>query len=123
MLQVELGVGDNPRIDPRATRYVGLDASPEALRRCRAPATLPAEFLQCALGFQPIPLPDSCADLVLGDQFLEHIPRIGYRQVPGALVAFNPLIEVLNETCRITKPGASVRFHVPRWNSEEQHQD
>ena len=123
MLQVELGVGDNPRIDPRATHYVGLDASEAALRRCQLPLQIEARLLRCTLGFEPIPLPDRCADLVLGDQFLEHVPRIGYRLQGGALVAFNPLIEVLNETCRIARPGALVQFHVPRWNSEEQHQD
>jgi hypothetical protein len=63
-------------------------------------------------------------DFTFGDQFLEHIPRDGYKISPiSTLVRFNPVIETLNEVCRVTKNNGLVQFNVPKWNVEEMWQD
>ncbi len=119
MKMLELGCGDNARPIPGITEYVGID--------CSKAASAATHVVK--LGWEPIPFPDAYFDHVLGDQFLEHIPRQGYRlvQTPGGggpeIVEFHPHLELMNEVWRVAKPGAEVRFHVPVWNSEEQWQD
>lgn len=110
---LELGVGDNPRPAPDY-EYIGLDCSQNS-----------SADVICKAGFEPLPFPDNEFDRILGDQFLEHVPRIGYRLHHGGtfLVEFNPVIELLNEVCRVSKHTADVQFNVPKWNSKEFAQD
>lgn len=142
---LELGCGDNPRVSKDCTYYVGIDASHHALEiagqklQHYAAAFDPEAFGYALiiqdLGFTPIGGPDDMFDFVLGDQFLEHVPRIAQRiplikrrQEEGDvydrnLESFSPVIELLNEICRITRPNGLVQFNVPKWNSQEMWQD
>jgi hypothetical protein len=127
---LELGCGDNPRVAKDCTHYVGMDASQHALEiagqklQNYAAAFDPEAFSfsleKRELGFQPLNYPESTFDFVLGDQFLEHVPRVAYSSIIGP---FNPVIRLLNDVCRLARPNALVQFNVPKWNSQEMWQD
>lgn len=123
MKQLELGPGTNPRVSKDVTEYIGLEASQEACNACISLNIPNTKFYKCNLGFEPIPLSDDWADFILGDQFLEHVPRLGYKFHNGQIITFNPLIDLLNEIWRISKNNAIIQFNVPKWNSQEQWQD
>lgn len=117
---LELGCGDNAR-KRDGYEYHGLDCVQTSVTT-----------VICRAGFEPLPFPDSHFDFILGDQFLEHIPRFAqryraiqfpYDQNPNTLESFNPVIELLNEVCRTAKPNAEIQFNVPKWNSVEMQQD
>lgn len=129
MRMLELGCGDNPRVAKDCTYYVGIDASQHALEiagqklQHYAAAFDPEAFsysLECKeLGISPLNFPDSMFDFVLGDQFLEHVPRVLHTSY-GTIY---PVIRLLNEVCRFTRPNGLVQFNVPKWNSQEMWQD
>jgi SAM-dependent methyltransferase len=116
---LELGVGDNAR-KQEGYEYYAVDCVETAFTTA-----------VCKVGFEPLPYEDNYFDFILGDQFLEHIPRIGSRikrndgnaVLPLELEEFNPLINCLNECWRVAKPGASIQFNVPKWDSVEMQQD
>ena len=117
---LELGVGDNAR-KRDGYEYFSIDC-------VKTSATTHV----CKAGFEPLPFLDNYFDFILGDQFLEHVPRFAqrwraihfpYDKNPNTLETFNPLIELLNEVCRVAKPNAEVQFNVPKWNSVEMQQD
>lgn len=129
MRMLELGCGDNPRVTKDCIHYVGVDASHHALEIARTKLeNHAAAFDEGAFSFSlehkeagisPLNFPESTFDFVLGDQFLEHVPRV----VHTAYGTINPVIRLLNEVCRFTKPGGLVQFNVPKWNSQEMWQD
>jgi predicted SAM-dependent methyltransferase len=100
---LELGVGDNARKQD-GYEYHAVDCVPTS-----------ETTAICRVGFEPLPYEDNYFDFVLGDQFLEHIPRQG----PDG----NPVIQCINECYRVAKPGAKLQFNVPKWNSQEMWQD
>jgi SAM-dependent methyltransferase len=139
---LEIGCGDNPRIDLKYDEYHCIDSSPHALsitemklkamgRKVYSPPNHPAldqydAFISRArIGWDTIPYTENnYFDFILADQFLEHLPRCATRIDPWKKVyEINPLINCLNECWRVAKPGARLQFNVPKWNSVEQHQD
>lgn len=139
--QLELGVGDNPRIDTKYEQYYAIDTSEKALNATaakleamgrivwryghRCPDGIANAFLnRVRLGYEVIPCDDSMFDFVLGDQFLEHIPRNDFEKDPWDKIhRINPVINCLNDVWRVCKPEAKVQFNVPKWNSVEMWQD
>jgi len=142
---LELGCGDNPRYQSGYDEYYAIELSEKAAGDAREKlrrngfqvGTGPQDWIphlnsfnathfivQGKAGYHDFPFDDNHFDFILGDQFLEHIPRQGFIQhVGGAVVEINPVINCLNECWRVAKPGAKVQFNVPKWNSKEMWQD
>ena len=139
---LEVGVGDNPRIDIKYDEYWCTDTSSEALSITKqklesmgrkifgpndpGPLDRYNTFIfKSRLGWEAIPhAKDNYFDFILGDQFLEHLPRYAvYKDPWDRIHEINPLINCLNECWRVAAPGARLQFNVPKWNSVEQWQD
>lgn len=138
---LEIGVGDNPRIDLKYEEYYAVDSSGEALditqrkleemgrKVHRAGRSYPGgdynTYLQVIkMGYEGIPCDDSMFDFILADQFLEHLPRHDVLVDSWDKVHnINPVIQCLNDLWRVAKHGAKLQFNVPKWDSAEMWQD
>jgi SAM-dependent methyltransferase len=70
------------------------------------------------LVIQPIPFEDQSFDTVTAFDFLEHVPRVVY--APQRRFAF---VELMNEICRVLKPGGAFVAHTPAFPSPAAFKD
>lgn len=124
-ISVDLGSGPVPKNPFDATLVEGLDITP-------FPHS--GNVFVCDLAKDRFPHEDSSVDFVVGTDFLEHIPRTGYRyrqdydggNHPAGqpyLEMYNPFLHVMSETWRILKPGGITQFKTPAFPKQEAFQD
>jgi SAM-dependent methyltransferase len=106
---VDLGCG------PRKRGTVGIDRVPG-----------PGVDYVCLLGFDAIPLPDGCAELVTAYDLLEHIPAVApWRDAEGRWHVDYPRIQLVGEVFRILRPGgsfiSSTPTLAPAWAQDPTH--
>lgn len=85
---VDLGCGAGllaPHLEGKGYKHIGVDLSIEALRQAADHGVLAAQADVMA-----VPLPDSCAEVVVAGEILEHVPHL-----PRAVA----------EACRLLRPG------------------
>ncbi len=121
-ISVDLGSGPVPKNPFGADEVWGVDITPFP----------ESNVLECDLAHNRFPFEDNSVDAVVGTDFIEHIPRNGYRLksyhdaagMSGAgLEAFNPFLHVMSETWRILKPGGVTQFKTPAYPKAEAFQD
>ena len=109
-VHVELGCGNNRR-DMNGYVNIGVDLIDG-----------PVVDYVCNLGFEPIPLEDSCADFVQAIDVIEHIPKcVWLSQLDVNTEGQNvtkierhlPFIQFMNECYRIMKNGAEIYLETP----------
>ena len=98
-IAVDLGCGPSPKNPFSADNVIGIDL-----------INFGSGIVECELGFEPIPLPDSSADFVTAFDVLEHIPRSG-----GNKPNRNPFIYLMNEVWRILKPNGRFFAQTPTY--------
>ena len=106
-ISLDLGCGTNPQNPFKADRLIGIDS------QCAS-----ANIISCWVGFEPIPLEDSCVDFVTAYDFIEHIPRFAMRERP-----FNPFIDAMSEIWRVLKPNGMFFSRTPAYPSAAAFQD
>lgn len=99
----------------------------------KLPPTFPdsSEFIQCNLGFQKIPLESNFCELITAFDVLEHIPKMLWfesstvqnsvvdifnseaTETTGGMTVIKPAIFLMNEICRVLKPGGQFISHTP----------
>jgi len=107
MKSLDLGSGLKPKNPFNASELYGIDIFPFTVSGF--------EFKVADLTIEPIPYPDNYFDYVTAYDFLEHIPRIIY--IDGKIK--NPFIELMNEICRVLKPGGIFKAHTPYYPHPE----
>ena len=108
-ISLDLGCGSIPRNPFQAAQLFGVD-----LR-----ADLPA-MVRCAdLSTEPIPWDDRNFDFLTAFDFIEHLPRHAVLQGRSA----NPFIELMNEICRVLKPGGIFLHSTPAYPYKVAFQD
>lgn len=96
-VHLDLGCGRQPRNPYRAPVVFGVDIA----------GVQDVNVLAADLSCEPIPFANEYFDSVSAYDFLEHVPRVAYSNKSGS-TAF-PFIQLMNEICRVLKPGG--RFY------------
>lgn len=77
--------------------------------------------LKCAIGFEPLPLPDGSVDRVFCRDFLEHLPKAFYAESERTLKY--PVLFLFDEIWRVLKPGGTFTSYTPAFPNVEVHRD
>lgn len=93
---LDLGCGSNPRNPYNATDLYGIDI----LERHNS-KSLNFTYKSSNVILEKIPFDDNYFDSISAYDFIEHIPRLIYKD--GSIVL--PFIELMNEIYRVLKPG------------------
>jgi len=102
-----LGCGTSPKNPFNADKLIGIDSQSSS-----------ANTIACWIGFEPIPLDDSCVDFITAYDFIQHIPRFAMRERP-----FNPFIDAMSEVWRVLKPNGVFFSKTPAYPSAAAFQD
>lgn len=103
---VDIGCGNNKRGD------VGIDVSPDS----------DADII-ALLGYDYLPLRDSCAEKVVAYDILEHIGKVVDYRENGVWKREYPFIKLVNEVHRILRPGGLFESMTPCYPHPAVHQD
>lgn len=103
---VDIGCGVRKRGD------IGIDVSLDS-----------AADIVAMLGFDHIPLRDSCADKVVAYDILEHVSKVVDYKENGVWKRAYPFIKLINEVHRILKAGGLFESFTPCYPHSAVHQD
>jgi len=127
-LSIDLGSGPVPKNPFGADEVYGVDIAADAFR-----VNWP-NVKQADLAADSIPFNDNSADFVVCTDFLEHVPRTGYRytrRVDGGnhyiespwLKPYNPFLLVMSEVYRVLKTGGIFQAKTPAYPHPQAFQD
>lgn len=102
-IQLDIGCGAS-----KTPGFVGMDIQ-----------DLPGVDIRHDWNVHPWPLPDACAIRAVASHVIEHVPKVVIDQGRTRF----PLIEFMNETWRVLKPGGEFALALPHGRSDGYMQD
>mgnify|MGYP006270812389 CR=1 FL=1 len=107
---LDLGCGSNPRNPFSSKSFFGVDI--------RADICVPSVH-QADLSHEDVPFANDTFDIVSAFDFLEHIPRISYKDGRSSY----SFITLMNEVYRVLKPSGFFLYSFPVYPAPEAFQD
>jgi SAM-dependent methyltransferase len=117
MKHLDLGCGGNPRNPFGADEIYGVDITERDFSK--TVRDLNFEFRATNLVIDPIPFPDNYFDSVSAYDFIEHIPRVIYKD--GLTIL--PFIQLMSEIFRVLKGGGEFFAVTPFYPKESAFMD
>ncbi len=112
-ISLDLGSGTNPRNPFGADEVYGLDVFDQEQPRVYKQDLMSGKLLQA----------DNSADYITAYDFIEHVPRDGYRLKGKSIERFFPFIDLMSEIWRVLKPNGIFHAFTPVYPFKEAFRD